>query len=101
MSMEERGLNCVYWELSSVFLAVNIFSHADCLAVFIMQFGIGNETIFLIKNKDTVVMFNIRINGDETGGAVCSITCLGKLYCCINHKCSDAAEFFGIPAINR
>jgi hypothetical protein len=49
---------------------INILPHADCLAVFVEKFAVLDKAVFFVKGKDTLVVFNIGVYGEEAGGAV-------------------------------
>jgi hypothetical protein len=36
--------------------SVNVFPHADCFAVFVVEFGIGNEAVFFVKRQYAFVV---------------------------------------------
>ena len=45
------------------FLSINIFSHADCLAVFVEEFVVWEEAIFFVEGKHALIVLYISVNG--------------------------------------
>jgi len=73
---------------------VQVFPHADCLAVLVVEFGIRDKAVLFVKSKYAFIVFYVSVNGQETGGAVGCITRQGKFFRIPNHKSSNALVLF-------
>jgi hypothetical protein len=87
--------------MSPKFSLVQVFPHADCFAVFVVKFGIGDKAVLFVKSKYAFIVFYIRVNGQKTGGTVGCVTSPRKPSRASDHKCSNALVLFRKIAINR
>jgi hypothetical protein len=73
--------------------AIEIKSHTDCLAVFVLEFVVKKKTIFSIKGENVFIMFYISVNSKKTNSKIIIAALAGYAMGSLYHKGTYAAVY--------